>query len=963
MAIEPFVPLAHIGATTEIVGLDGATPLRLDGGDRGWLVHSGRVDLFAVALGDGVPTGVRLPLCRIEAGELIAALPPRQDHRVIAVGELDTAVIPLTRYAPAGPYASLRAELIEQWLNRMAEAVFGAAPAWPDAVAEPGRRLPLAAGCRFYAGRDPAWIERCDTRLLIGDGPEEVGGIMPIAAGLGLRAGEAGAVEIVTTSEAFARGVGDAGLERFHRALTAALGTALAAAEAAGRARMAGRNTADRRSIDWAIGRLAGVAGRSAIDAEIEPPASRDPLVAALVRIAEQQGIELHRLPRAEIMAVSPMRAIARANRVGSREVLLRGTWWRADNGPLLAWRGAERRPVALLRSGRSYRLWEPSERSSTKVDAALAAEIAPKAVMVYRPLPPVVRGIAGLLRFAWRGVGGELATLAGTSVLTGLLAAAVPVAIGFLLDLAVPRAELGQVATVVAGLAIAVLGAAAFDLTKAVALLRLQGRLEAAMQPALLQRLLALPVNFVRGFGTGELTNRVLSIQTVRQLLAGNSILSILSSVSAMASLLVIVFYSPLLGLLSAALVSLAALVVGGLALGELREERARVALRGKEDDLAVQIVQGIAKLRAAAAEQRIFAQWAGLFSRQKYHFRRGRRLAAAAGGFAEVYPIVATLALYFVAARLVMAGDRVSPALGLAAFLAINAAFGQLLAAAMTMARTLAATLEIVPLFERLRPIVTAVPEAVDGKLEAMPLSGGVEVSHISFRYAEGAPLVLDDLSLSIAPGQFAAIVGPSGGGKSTLLRLLLGFEAAERGDILYDGQSIGALDAASLRRQIGVVLQQGRVASGSIFDNITGGLPYTLAEAWAAARLVGFDGDIEAMPMGMHTLLLEGSTSLSGGQRQRLLLARALIGRPRLLLFDEATSALDNQTQAVVSRSLAQLRTTRIVIAHRLSTVQEADRIFVIERGRLIEAGTFSELVGRDGLFSRLARRQII
>ena len=234
---------------------------------------------------------------------------------------------------------------------------------------------------------------------------------------------------------------------------------------------------------------------------------------------------------------------------------------------------------------------------------------------------------------------------------------------------------------------------------------------------------------------------------------------------------------------------------------------------------------------------------------------------------------------------------------------------------------------------------------------------------MSHISFRYAEGSRPVLDDVSLEIEPGMFAAVVGPSGSGKSTLLRLLLGFETAESGDILYDGQSLGTLDLPSLRRQIGVVLQHGSIATGSIFENMINGLPYTLDDAWAAARLVGLEADIEAMPMGMHTLLLEGSTTLSGGQRQRLIIARALLGRPRLLFFDEATSALDNRSQAVVTQSLERLRTTRIVVAHRLSTVERADRIFVLDGGRLVESGTFAELVAGDGLFSRMARRQIL
>src|SRR5262249_21854775 len=327
-------------------------------------------------------------------------------------------------------------------------------------------------------------------------------------------------------------------------------------------------------------------------------------------------------------------------------------------------------------------------------------------------------------------------------------------------------------------------------------------------------------------------------------------------------------------------ALVGLAASVSVALALGELRQERARLDLRGQEDGLVVQLVQGIAKIRVAAAETRLFAGWAGIFARPKRHFRTGQRFALAGEVFAEIYPLFAYVALFVVAARLLLPDGNTPASLGLGGFLTINAAFGQLLAAVMVMSRSVAATLELVPLFERLRPIAEATPETNTERREAGPLSGSVEVSHVVFRYAAGTRPVLDDVSLRIEPGSFVAIVGPSGSGKSTLLRLLIGFETPESGDILYDSQSVSTLDTGSLRRQIGVVLQHGRVSTGSIFENITGGLPYTLSDAWAAARLAGIDQDIEAMPMGMHTVLIEGSSTLSGGQRQRLMIARALI-----------------------------------------------------------------------------------
>jgi NHLM bacteriocin system ABC transporter ATP-binding protein len=944
----------------EVVALDASTPLRLDAGAVGWLVERGRVHLFAVSLRDNAPSGIRHPLCDIKTGCLIAALPACADQTIIAVGQLDTTIRPLTDGDDCW-LAERRAKLIEQWLTTLGTSIYGPLPAWPEHLAVADETVELPADKDLHAPDAPVWLLVRRGRLLIGGRPVEVGESAPIVAGLCARAVEGCTVEPSATIGAVARQLDTPGLERFHAILLDAAGQRIAAAEAAALQRMAARRSADRRSSEGALHRLAGVQ-RAAAPAP-QAASGSDPLAAAFAMVAAHAGIDLSQAPRPEAGARAPLRALARANGVGLRTVLLRGDWWRSENGPLLAWRGPDKQPVALTPSRRgAYQLWDPETGGSSPVDQASALEINAQATAIYRPLPSAIRGLAGLLRFASRGIRGDATMIATMAGLAAFLAMLLPIATGFLLESVAPRAELGQMLAVVGGLALAVLGAGVFDLVKALALLRLEARLESALQPALLLRLLALPVNFFRGFGTGELTNRVLSIRAMRQILASNSLLAVLSGVFALSSLAVIILYSPFLAGLSAGLVLIAAIIVGALAIGELRQERARTALRGQEDNLVIQVIQGIVKLRVAAGENRVFAQWAALFGRQKQYYRRGQYYAGVAEGITEIYPIFALLLLYFAASRLLGGSETAGRSLELGGFLAINAAFGQLLAATMTLARTMATTLEIVPLFERLRPVIAAEPEARQGK-EAPDLSGRIELRHVSFRYGEGSPLVLDDVSLGIEPGAFVAVVGPSGSGKSTLLRLLLGFETPDRGDILYDGQSIGALDPASLRRQIGVVLQHARVTTGSIFENITSDLPYTIDDAWAAARLAGFDAEIEAMPMGMHTLLLEGSITLSGGQRQRLVLARALIGRPRIIIFDEATSALDNRTQAVVTESLASLRMTRIVIAHRLSTIARADRIFVLDHGRFAESGSFDELIAADGLFSRLARRQIL
>ncbi|HEX2644839.1 MAG TPA: ATP-binding cassette domain-containing protein, partial [Thermoanaerobaculia bacterium] len=304
-------------------------------------------------------------------------------------------------------------------------------------------------------------------------------------------------------------------------------------------------------------------------------------------------------------------------------------------------------------------------------------------------------------------------------------------------------------------------------------------------------------------------------------------------------------------------------------------------------------------------------------------------------------------------------LAGEK---PLTLGEFLAFNAAFGQFLAAALSMVGVFSSVLAMVPIYERLSPILEETPEVDASKPDAGELAGGIELSHVSFRYQPDGPLILDDVSIRARPGEFIALVGPSGSGKSTCLRLILGFERPTSGSIYYDGQDVSSLDVQSVRRQIGVVLQSGRPLVGSIYSNIVGGANLPIDDAWEAARMAGMEEDIKNMPMGMHTVISEGADTFSGGQKQRLLIARALVRRPRILLFDEATSALDNRTQEIVSQSLERLKATRVVIAHRLSTILHADRIYVVEGGRVVEEGTYDELLRSGGTFARLAERQI-
>jgi len=329
----------------------------------------------------------------------------------------------------------------------------------------------------------------------------------------------------------------------------------------------------------------------------------------------------------------------------------------------------------------------------------------------------------------------------------------------------------------------------------------------------------------------------------------------------------------------------------------------------------------------------------------------------------FNASFPLITSAALFYAVLWLAeQAAQTGDPPLSPGDFVAFNAALGGFLMQTLSTGLTAMQALAIVPLYERARPILEARPEVDTTKADPGELAGEIEVSRVTFRYQEDGPTILSDISLRIEPGEYVAIVGPSGSGKSTLLRLLLGLETPETGCVYYDGRDLALLDVQRLRRRIGVVAQSGAIRTGSIFSNIAGSLPLRESDAWEAARMAGFDEDIRQMPMGMHTVVQQGGGTLSGGQRQRLIIARAIVTRPRILFFDEATSALDNRTQAIVSESLRELQATRVVIAHRLSTIIGADRIHVMQAGRIVQQGGYQELIGREGLFAELVKRQV-
>ena len=645
-----------------------------------------------------------------------------------------------------------------------------------------------------------------------------------------------------------------------------------------------------------------------------------------------------------------------RDNRLVKRQVALtRGKWWRNDLGALLGFRASDGAPLALVPDAQGYLLTNPADGSTRRVNPELAASLSGHAFMFFCGLPATRLRFWNLLHFSSAGNLHDYRRLLGFGLAGGALGLVSPFVTRLLVDAVLPSANRDELLQLVLMLAIAAIGVAAFTFCRGLAANRIRTRLGNNTQAAVIDRLLSLPAPFFRDHEAGDLAQRAMGIESILQKVGGNAESAVFGWVFGLYSLIYLFFINSQLGFLAFLLVG--AKVVWTLALNywALQQQRKGMQLSGEIASRLFQLLSGITKLRAQGAERRAFALWATLFSRQKALDVKVRRIGITLDTIDAGYGVVCSIAMFAAVAFLM-------PDMRPGEFISFSAAFGQFLGATMALSAALTACLGVIPLYERAMPILETVPESADGAQSPGKLSGAIEVSGLSFRYSPDGPEVLSDMSLSIGAGEFVALVGPSGCGKSTLCRLLLGFEQPQSGAIYYDGQDLAGLDKVAVRRQLGVVLQNGQLMAGDIFSNIVGAAPLSMDDAWEAARLAGMEEDLRRMPMGMHTVVSESGSTISGGQKQRLMVARAIVRKPKVLLFDEATSALDNTTQAIVASSIAALKASRIVVAHRLSTIVDADRIFFIEQGRIVETGTYDQLMQLGGRFRELAERQI-
>ncbi|MCL2218959.1 MAG: NHLP bacteriocin export ABC transporter permease/ATPase subunit [Chitinispirillia bacterium] len=693
----------------------------------------------------------------------------------------------------------------------------------------------------------------------------------------------------------------------------------------------------------------------SVLDRELLREDGVSALDSALARALGSIGLTAPKVPDEITGADERVEYVLRATGASQRRVELKSGWWRSAGGSMLG-STVDGDIIAIVETGMAGYHYIGSSGQAVKINKKTAKNINTDAFYFYRPFPAKKMALRDLALFMFKCVTPrDIAFILAASALVVAVGMLMPFFTKQIFDTVIPAGVKENILPMTALLVGVATGGAMFFLTRGVLLARFKDRLSLTVQSATISRLFSLPAGFFKDYSAGELGRRAMSINIFMETMSSTVLTIGLTAVFSFAFIFQMMHYTPSLAL-PGALTSLAVLAFMVL-IGVKRYGISRRVMKigAKLSGIQFMLFSGVQKIKLAGAEKRAFSKWADMYSESAALEYTPPMILRLGDVIAVTVSLLGSLAIYYVAGA-----THVSPADYMAFFVAFSSVNNAVLAlgAIVMMAATVGPALEMV------KPILEAVPEKSDARKIVNSLSGGIEINGLTFRYIKDGKPVLDDFSLKIRSGEYVAIVGKTGCGKSTLLRLLLGFEEPESGAIYYDGQDLKSLDLTSVRQCIGVCLQNGQMFAGDIFSNIIITAPHkTLDDAWAAAEMAGLDKDIKNMPMGMHTMIAEGGGGVSGGQKQRMLIARALVKKPKIMFFDEATSALDNITQKHISDNISSLKCTRIVIAHRLSTIKQATRIIVLDGGKIVEDGSYDALMEKQGVFYELAKRQII
>lgn len=680
----------------------------------------------------------------------------------------------------------------------------------------------------------------------------------------------------------------------------------------------------------------------------------REKIKSALDEILAYYGVRPRDIPHDVKEVDDQIEYSCRQSGIMYRSVKLEKGWYRDAAGAMLG-RLKSGEVVALLpdKLGR-YGFFNPNTQKRVKLNRKTQELFEEDAYCFYKPFPLKKIGIRDLIKYIFSTIDVSVIVYIVAITLFATLVGMITPKITKILFSDVLESKSLQL----------LLSVACFYVCTSLSLLLIRGiksllmnrvsiQMDVSVQAATMARVLSLPPNFFKNYSSGEITSRAQSVNSLCTTLVQTFLSTGLTSLFSLLYITQVFVYAKEL-VVPALCVTIATLVFSVVSsLVQMKISEKQMELSGKMSGLTYQIITGVQKIKLSGSEKRVFARWLNHYSEEAKLTYNPPKFLLFNGVISTAISLVGTIVMYFFAVQ-----SNVS----VADYTAFNSAYGMLSGALMSVAGIALTAARIKPVFEMAKPIMNAEPEISEGKQTVTKISGGIELSHVSFRYDVNSPLVVDDLSLKIRPGQYVAVVGKTGCGKSTLLRLLLGFEKPQKGAVYYDGKDLETLDLRSLRKKIGVVTQNGKLFQGDIYSNIVISAPYlSVDDAWKAAEVADIAEDIRKMPMGMHTIISEGAGGISGGQKQRLMIARAVAPNPKILMFDEATSALDNITQKKVSEALDGLKCTRIVIAHRLSTIKQCDRIIVLDGGKIAEDGTYDELLAKKGYFYELVERQ--
>ena len=661
------------------------------------------------------------------------------------------------------------------------------------------------------------------------------------------------------------------------------------------------------------------------------------------------------------------IRRLMQKGNMQMRLVKFTKNWYKKDSGIFLGYFGEDKELAAIIPSAiGQYRIFTKKIPEGIPLTDDTAHLLDNDAFACYAGFPAQQLKVIDLLKFMFRQCWKiDYQTLFFASMIAGIIPLVTPIITETIFQDIIPIQDRQGLSTITQVMMVTSFSMTAISIVRSVAVLRLTTHIDMATEAALWNRLLSLPSKFFRQFTTGELAQRMRGIDAIKSIVSGEFVSTIFNLLFSFWSLFLMCYYSIKLTITAVIIWLIYCLISAFIYRRVVRFQRNLINATNKTASTVQQIFTGLSKFRVQGAEAQAYFLWSRVFGEEwkwnlKLRWQNNYNVI-----ISSIQPFVLTMILYYVAIYHMQTTNEhgmVVTGISYAQFIAFSSAYSTFNGTLNAVIPLIGTFFSIQPHIENLRPILNEEPESTDDKIDADILSGSLEVSHLSFAYRENSPEVLHDINFRVSAGETLAIVGKSGCGKSTLVRLLLGFEKPKHGAIYYDGQDLSELSLPSVRSQMGVVLQNGQLMTGDILTNIVGTSSLTTKEAWAAAAAAGIDDDIRKMPMGMQTIISEGSNNISGGQRQRILIARALAARPSIIIFDEATSALDNQTQAIVTESLKKLHATRIIVAHRLSTIRHADHIIVLDNGSIAEEGTFDELLNKNGIFTRLVKRQM-